>query len=838
MTIYFLDMGLKQYGDCIVIIQGNRKILVDFGKPSDQSSLRLQLKKILQQDPPFHFNLLIMTHNHDDHIGSFPEMIGGGEITADKYLLTDPAYRWGKVGESDSDSAVVRDGITEALLEEDHSNLPDDELEQFLSDIEQTVVRYRRMIKNLKAGGADVTLFRGRDATPDKYDALEQEFSDFGLKILGPTKRHLQLTQTALLGIRDSIADFLDNSFASDAFEDRVDLYRKLFSKSVSDNEFFLDAKKNSGSINNESIIIKVAEDNFSTLLTGDMQFAIPAVTDIEDEMNALIKKVFVNGPYDLIKTSHHTSDNGISTEMYDKWISEGTEFFVHSGGKIDEDHPDPEVLKVLKARKSKIQFARTDRNGVIKAEKENGKVTLSITKGSFNNFTQNVEGDAPVEVGEKKIEGKSEGVLNPEPENKPVTPPVSHAQGSKDVIEISAKIPVSLTTVTITIDTSGEKKKPIAIGESPRIDEPSGGRFENLLFVTNSSVLKENIGIAETKEVLDILNNIPGARLLDIPSADIVETAKLVANKIESNTKGIVIIGGYDVIPSAQLNVLSDEMRKKIEDEAEDDEDTTESDDFIVWCDDIYGDTDNDFLPELPVSRIPDGKSANLLRKALQAPSFTIQNKFGIRNIMRPFAIDVFDKIPFKDKTQFEVSEKCSPKLVAKDQANGAVYFMLHGSHSDATRFAGEKEESGSFEAFDIYNVPKSAPGAVIFSGCCYGALIALPKADRKEPDISLRSRTSEQSIALAFLQSSANAFIGCTGAHYSPRRREDNFLGKPMHLSFWAQIEKGAPPALALFNAKKEYAAKLPHNLTRALLQAMEVKTLHQFTCLGLGW
>jgi hypothetical protein len=336
---------------------------------------------------------------------------------------------------------------------------------------------------------------------------------------------------------------------------------------------------------------------------------------------------------------------------------------------------------------------------------------------------------------------------------------------------------------------------------------------------------------------VVNFLKAIPGARFIDIPPSNVQEASQQINGAITPTTKGIVIIGGYDVIPSAQLNVVSDSLRQRIEDEADTDELDTESDDFIIWSDDIYGDVDNDFLPELPVSRIPDGKTASLVLSALRSSSFAVQDKFGIRNINRPFAINVFDGIPANGKKRLEVSETCTPQLVPRDEVSGAVYFMLHGYADDATRFAGEKDID-SFEAFDIYNVPKSAPGTVVFCGCCYGALIALPKADRKEPDITLRSRTPEQSIALAFLLSGANAFVGCTAAHYSPVRPEDNFMGKPMHTSFWQQIEQGMPPALALFNAKKEYAAEIPHGLTRAILQAMEIKTLHQFTCLGLGW
>ncbi len=53
----------------------------------------------------------------------------------------------------------------------------------------------------------------------------------------------------------------------------------------------------------------------------------------------------------------------------------------MHSGGKKDEDHPDPEVLKMLKARKDKIQFARTDRNSIIKAEKEMVHLPCSLPR-------------------------------------------------------------------------------------------------------------------------------------------------------------------------------------------------------------------------------------------------------------------------------------------------------------------------------------------------------------------------------------------------------------------------------------------------------------------------
>jgi hypothetical protein len=91
---------------------------------------------------------------------------------------------------------------------------------------------------------------------------------------------------------------------------------------------------------------------------------------------------------------------------------------------------------------------------------------------------------------------------------------------------------------------------------------------------------------------------------------------------------------------------------------------------------------------------------------------------------------------------------------------------------------------------------------------------------------------------MALSFLRRGALAFVGCTGAHYSPVDEPYDYFGGPMHRAFWTTIGAGEPPARALFAAKQEYARNLPHGLTRPIPVAVEYKTLRQFTCLGLGW
>lgn len=336
---------------------------------------------------------------------------------------------------------------------------------------------------------------------------------------------------------------------------------------------------------------------------------------------------------------------------------------------------------------------------------------------------------------------------------------------------------------------------------------------------------------------MVEWIENLSGAILLDVPdSATTTEQVKsFITQKLSAATKGIVIVGGYDIIPATQLDTIDDDLRAKLAAEGDDDND---NDDFIVWSDDVYGDTDEDWLPELPVSRIPDGKSAELVMSCLRAPSYDPKGKFGIRNLARPFAASIYDAISSQVSSPLEVSEKLAPADIGINRAQGAVYYMLHGVDYDATRFWGERDGGSMVEAIDINNIPASTPGTVIFSGCCWGALIVLPPASRKTPAIALRSRTPEQSIALAYLRAGALAFVGCTGTHYSPSKAPYDYFGKPMHDAFWKGIAEGKPPALALFEAKITYATKMPHGLKRSFSQAVELKILREFTCLGLGW
>ena len=90
----------------------------------------------------------------------------------------------------------------------------------------------------------------------------------------------------------------------------------------------------------------------------------------------------------------------------------------------------------------------------------------------------------------------------------------------------------------------------------------------------------------------------------------------------------------------------------------------------------------------------------------------------------------------------------------------------------------------------------------------------------------------------ALRFLEAGATAFVGCTGAHYSPREKPYHYFGGPMHEAFWRGLGTGQAPAEALLAAKAEYVRDFPHGMRSEAQHAIEYKTLHQYTCLGLGW
>jgi hypothetical protein len=314
------------------------------------------------------------------------------------------------------------------------------------------------------------------------------------------------------------------------------------------------------------------------------------------------------------------------------------------------------------------------------------------------------------------------------------------------------------------------------------------------------------------------------------------LEIAPVVRAALASNqgANGVVILGGYDVVPATSLDALPPNLRAAASFEEDDD-----PDDFIVWSDDLYGDRDGDQFPELPVSRIPDGCQAGLVFSALVAglPN-GFASRSGIRNLNRPFAETVYATLPGAEaivtSDPIRHGQPPTPNI-----ASDILYIMLHGDDSDATFFNGEDARTRQHIALRLPQFAGPVP-PVVFAGCCWGALTVDTLARDHVAGGTLGIRGPDQSIALRCLSSGANAFVGCTGAHYSPMPHEAPSYGAPMHTYFLRELLSGKSPALALLHAKQEYARRLPHLGSRATDgdRMIECKILRQFTCLGLGW
>jgi hypothetical protein len=353
-----------------------------------------------------------------------------------------------------------------------------------------------------------------------------------------------------------------------------------------------------------------------------------------------------------------------------------------------------------------------------------------------------------------------------------------------------------------------------------------AGGRqLPALLFVTSFQRLRGNIGSGNLAMLLSDFTA-AGQKLIDVGT----NTNTLAAVHAAAQGKtGIVLVGGYDVLPAYKFDVLPPQLRAEVGMS-----DTGDDDEFIVWSDQPYADVDGDGMADIPVSRVPDGRSIDFLRTGLGTgvrpqPA----SRFGLRNSARPFATDVYKKLGGTDALRVS-APSLSGSYTSSAVNRSGVYIMLHGAADDGTAFWGE--DSGQMTtAMTLSNV-SDVKDAVVFAGCCWGALIVEETARSNPPSVT--PRHVGNSLAMRFLGGGARCFIGCTGTHYSPMGNVPGWYGGPMHTAFWTHVAAGKPPARALFDAKVDYVAGMPHGRTLATERAVEFKILRQFTCLGLGW
>lgn len=852
--IHLLDVGPEQYGDCVLCQFGNITVLIDGAHPTNKAprdghpSIPDQIGKLLNQNPPYRVSLLIVSHAHQDHIGCLPFLIKNDIVRTKWALLTDPKFGWGRATDDDRAADANLDinvrQLAAGFREEPLTRASDEVMTQFLSDAAGLESTYNEMIDRLEQAGTKV-IRHGRD----DLNPLQNAFLSVGLRVLGPTADHVLECADLIQQLGRDAIDTASDMLASDAAATPSSAYRDFIRQAMDS----ADASKFSlgAAINLQSNVVRFKFRGRTFLFGGDMQFSAPGVDSefLDKSVKALRNIVKDEAPFTFVKLCHHGSNNAFSEEILGELG--GTKLFGICAGEGSTHHPNPKVLNILNNHRQDITWARTDHNGQVTFSFEGPKPTIIKTKGRLNDEVPNasdVAGPVTRPAAEQPATSPAETraqvvIAGPSPE----TP---------GIVEVVAKIPHVSTRVTITIDVEPRalpqpsaaiprppEPQPGLLGPQPGPDRgvrlpplriAAGRNLPDLLFVTSKQALADNLGQAEAAHVLETLHAANKLVFDEVPRGltESAEAIALVINQLQehSEVEGVVLVGGHDVVPSQIIDCLPQTIRQRLSR-------TRDLDNFIVWSDDAYGDRDGDGLPELPVSRIPDGKSAQLVFAAIQAGNITgSASRAGVRNIVRPFAELIYETLPGTAPilvSKPTVFDQQPPIGLGADK----VYFMLHGSDTDSSRFLGEDPPGEYLEAVNVGNIPAQAR-SVIFAGCCWGALTIATKASLAERNRAYGQKAPGESIAMTFLSRGATAFVGCTGAHYSPMDEPFGYFGGPMHQAFWANIQRGAPPAKALFDAKIQYIAGMPHGRTQLADIAVEHKILRQYTCLGLGW
>lgn len=857
-VVHVLDVNRDIYGDCLVVELGTRRILIDGAHPGDHVkkaqlalSIPEQLTEIFNQPSPHHFDLLVVTHCHQDHIGALPAMVRDGSITADWALVADVGLGWPGIFAEDSGLDSRWAQALAGWREEGPLRGDDETLTALLADAASLGDRYSRMLQTLESQGTRVFRF-GKDDISE----LTQQFEEDGFFVLGPTQDQLEICARAIDASARSLLE--RTPIPIDDAASALAIYRRL---TAVDRSLEVDAAgkgRPGAALNNQSLVLLLQRNGRKVLLTGDMQLADPEVEGLAAEMKALRKKIAEAAPFDMVKLPHHGARNGLDRDILREL---GSRLLVISTGEGSRFHPHAKTLALLEDPDSALTYFRTDRNGRILVDLSGSEVVIGIERGEKNDATPAFEKDLR-DAG--SAPGASISGVAPAPTAPTATKTIEAHGGAihitrsdqEDWVEVIARIPRRPTRVSLTIEVEPldqpggvreamEEIRPPFVPSPRRREDDAGERkvrlpsdLPPLLFVTDSAALVQKIGRAATDRALSAIVD-AGHKVLDRRFSTMVPARAaglVIPEALKLRVSGVVILGGYGVVPPESADALTAVYHQDGSHREND------PDQFFVWSDDHFGRIYSNDLPDLPVSRIPDGGRADLLLGALGATrKKSASSHWALRNARRPFAETIFGDLPGNGRML--VSAPTEARGLGPISGHDTYYFVLHGHLDDASRLTGEGHE-GDVEAFRLDTVPE-CEGAVVFSGCCWGALIADARVQDDQPVVLAPARSVDRSIALSFLARGANAFVGCTGAHYSPVRVPFGYGSAPLHQAFFRHLwQEGKAPAAALCAAKRDFIAGSPYPVPAhqggpgAPVLAVERKTLLQFCCLGLGW
>ena len=269
-------------------------------------------------------------------------------------------------------------GIREEVLSD---RATEEAVTRLLSDAATLEDRYLRMLSTLEAANTNVVRY-GRDDPQPLLDAIA------GLKILGPSQAQLDICAAEIARRGSDAVDRISDMLDVEADEPDAELYRRLLHGDVDS----LDAADRPGpAINLQSVVTSFTEGDVKMLFAGDMQFADAQVgaDGLQEELDALRARIKDEAPFSVVKLSHHGSDNGFDEEVLGELGA--TSLYGICAGASSSAHPNPKVLQLLDSQRDRLDWWRTDRNGLVSIE-FNGEPRVKPAKGQKDDPRPNTE--------------------------------------------------------------------------------------------------------------------------------------------------------------------------------------------------------------------------------------------------------------------------------------------------------------------------------------------------------------------------------------------------------------------------------------------------------------
>ena len=291
---------------------------------------------------------------------------------------------------------------------------------------------------------------------------------------------------------------------------------------------------------------------------------------------------------------------------------------------------------------------------------------------------------------------------------------------------------------------------------------------------------------IYDIDQVLSSEYAVTRSAILADPKKYIATVDEIIKKKFSTSKYScILFLGGQDVIPMAELPNPMVPLRDKSGNPIDDD---------TMYTDDVYGDFDGDTIPDVPVARLPDGKSFATMEGQLRGTktpptgAMELYNEpwTGAKAIGLQINAGRIDSVPPTENAKLDANLKY-------------YYFIIHGSKDKGVWSGDGKNPLGWHVPVDGLLAKDAVARGIVISSACYGGYMI--------------NETSAHDIGLHFLESGARAYISATGINYAffPGWDAQACLGTTsgrMASLIFGNCELGQDPLLAYFNAKREFA------------------------------